>query len=257
VKSRLGAHVMSDNKILLGRITGIPIVMDASLIILVVLYGGSYLTGGSGVRALQGVFIVLGGIGSILLHELAHAWAGRILRCEATHIELNGMGGLCFFGRARLSRADDIFVTLAGPAANLALWALFYWLSHWTWSLLYAVYWDTKSEELVIEGAFAFLRYVPHVLSTIATINIAMFVFNLMPAFPLDGGVALTAALSRRMGLAEATKTVAALGYIVCAVCVYMAVKGHVFMLVIAYSLFMANREAEQIQGRATWQRWD
>lgn len=251
----MGMHC--ENKVVIGHITGIPIVMDPTLIVLILLYGGSYFSAGSAVLVAQGAFIVAGGIGSILLHELAHAWAGRLVRCEATHIELNGMGGLCTFGRAPATTTDDIFVTLAGPAANLALWALFYWLGHGLMWLTFDVVYDGDGEQLRELPLAQLIVSSQAVFATLASLNISLFVFNLMPSFPLDGGTALAGILSKRYGHAEAVKTVAALGYVVCALCVYEGLQGHFFMLVVAYSLFAANEERARIFGRSTWTRWN
>lgn len=250
--------MLGENKAFIGRITGIPIVIDASLIVLVILFGGSYFRGGSPTLMLQGLCIVCGGLGSILFHELAHAWAGRLVRCEATHIELNGMGGLCYFGRARRNRIEDIFVTLAGPAANLALWALFYGLQAGLTYFVFSQFWDDTTDEIK-DAAYATAFYdVQYILSALASLNLGMFVFNLLPSFPLDGGTALAAFLSKRAGgHANAVKTVASLGYIVCALCVYVGLTGNMFMLVVAYSLFMANYQQSAIFGRQSWKRWN
>lgn len=240
-----------------GRIAGIPVVIDPTLLVLIVLYGSSYFRAGPTAFFTIGVFVVLGGLASILLHELAHAWAGRICRVDPTHIELNGLGGLCYFARAPHAARDDIFITLAGPASNLALWALFHGLEQGTQWILYDWLYDEAMRDVSEIPYFVGLTRMSSVFATLAGLNLAMFVFNLLPSFPLDGGKALAAMLSRRMQSAQAMKIVATLGYCVCAYCAYVGVRHSPFMLVIAFSLFMANRTIINVYGRTTWTRWN
>ena len=245
------------NKIPVGRIAGVPVALDYSFILLVILYGHSYFTSGSSRLMLIGVGVVIGGIGSILVHELAHAWAGRICRTEPTHIELNGMGGLCFFGRSAATAREDVFITLAGPASNLALWALFHWLGDWTsWSIS-GLFDDENASEIATHAGFVAASHAMTLFAILASLNVSLFVFNMLPSFPLDGGRALANALSRRMDHLSAQKLVAQLGLAVCAFCVWYAVKGNIFMLVMAFHLFLANREMLDRAGNPPWQRWN
>ena len=70
-----------------------------------------------------GFVVVVGLLLSILLHELGHAFAGRLFRAHVSHIELTGLGGLAHFER---SLPRSVFarsaIYLAGPAVNLGLW---------------------------------------------------------------------------------------------------------------------------------------
>lgn len=245
---------MTNNKATIGSISGIPIVMDYSLIALILVFAMPHMRGGP-VSMVCGACIVAGVIGSILVHELAHGWAGRFTGREPEYIELHGFGGQCVFGPKPASRAEDMFVTLAGPLSNLALWALFYWLGEWIlWGAFELAGEEDENAQSTIWHAASSLYIIT---STLARLNIAMFIFNLMPSFPLDGGHALTAYLSKRYGTAEAVKTVAALGYIVCAGCVWVALKGNAFMFVVAISLFMSNNAFAETYGRQTWKRWN
>ena len=70
-----------------------------------------------------GFIIVVGLLLSILLHELGHAFAGRLFDAHVSHIELTGLGGIAHFERSlpRSAFARSV-IYLAGPAVNLALW---------------------------------------------------------------------------------------------------------------------------------------
>ena len=246
-----------NEKVHAGHICGIPVVIDATLIIMIVLYSYPYLTSGSPAMVAHGLLFATGGVLSILIHELAHAMAGRLVGCEATHIELNGCGGLCCFPRLFRDRSHDIFVTLAGPASNLALWALFYWASDGIAEAQYAWFYNEASGELVQSPASGFLNDLNWLCVSLASLNIGLFVFNMLPAFPLDGGRALSAAFATRMEGPTANRTVAGLGFGVIALCVYEALKGNTWMLVPAFTLFQANYAAWTVLGRTPWSRWN
>ncbi len=128
-----------EHKIRIGQISGIPVVLDQSFVVLVFLFGFHYLRSGQPEMILCGLLIAAGGILSVLVHEFAHAWAGRVCGIATTHIELNGLGGLCYLERASSDRQQDIFISLIGPASNLALWALFHWLANWCSAGLYTL----------------------------------------------------------------------------------------------------------------------
>lgn len=245
-----------DVKYVVGRISGIPIVLDMTFIFLVLFFGAGFLTVGSTGSLLMAMLVIAGGIGSVLVHELAHAWAGRICRINTTHIELNGLGGLCYLERSGHTRREEIFILLAGPASNLALWALFHWLGHWT-MVLGMPDGDYESTEQLPQ-ALMMLQPVIYAFHLLASLNIAMFVFNLMPSFPLDGGRALREMLAPRLGGPAASRLVSYLGFLVVAYCLYSAARGGgAIGLLLAFHLGMANYNAITVDGRTPWQRWN
>ena len=105
--------------------------------------------------------------GSILAHELGHAFVSK-----ARHIEVVGIT-LLFFGGLTQSRtdsrqpADEFLITVVGPLINAALGAVFYVLAH-----------ATVSTNLPLAETFDYLSYI----------NFLVAIFNLLPGFPLDGG---------------------------------------------------------------------
>lgn len=236
---------MFNQQVTVGQIGSVPVVLDGSFIILVLFYGSDWFLAGTAEALVMGLVVVAGGVGSILVHELAHAWAGRICRIGTTHIELNGMGGLCYLERAGDTREQQIFILLAGPASNLAIWATCYWALYWAAHLKYG--------GLPLEAAQAIYKTV----WTIAQLNIAMAVFNLAPSFPLDGGRALVAWLTKRLDILTAIEVVTTLGWGVCAICVYLAFASQPIFMLLAVHLFLANREAMAVEGQRYWKRWD
>src|SRR5262245_27316102 len=165
----------------IGRIAGIPIYLDMMFVLVLLFFTYPYFTSGSTQDMSAGFVIIVGILLSILLHELGHALAGRLFNAPVSHIELTGLGGLAHFER---SLPASVFVRsviyLAGPAVNLGLLLAFKALTH--------------------QAAVAGLWMLATPLFVLAWINKVLIVFNLLPAYPLDGGHTLDAWLGRLLG---------------------------------------------------------
>jgi len=229
---------MMGGKIELGRIAGLPIVVDITFIILVVLWGNRYFTSGDTRLMSAGFVIVIGLAASILLHEFAHAVAGHRFGVRPSHIELNGLGGLCYWASPMRPEAwPRIAISIAGPLANLALWFLF----------------DLLGDLASVRSN----RLLAQVVDTLAWVNWWLFVFNMLPAYPLDGGKALDALLGKVTSATNAARVVSVLGLCVAAYCAYLAIEGHIFLIVLAALLGLANWQALQNANNPPWQRWN
>jgi len=123
-------------------------------------------------------YLFLGVIGalllflSVLLHELAHSVVARSRGIAVHGITLFIFGGVAEMSMEARTPADEFALTVAGPLASLTLAALFGLLSRAGWSL-----------GIGAVGALA---------GTLAFLNLVLAVFNMIPAFPLDGGRELT-----------------------------------------------------------------
>ncbi len=222
----------------IGRIAGLPIFIDMSFIILIVLWGGSYFTSGNVTAMSVGFLLVVGLALSILLHELAHAVVGSSLGVRPSHVELNGLGGLCYWASPMRREAwRRIAISLAGPAANLALYYFF--------------------SALVGLPAVADNRFVASIAISLAYYNWLLCIFNLLPAFPLDGGHALEALLGTVLSSGLARMVVGVLGLCVTAYLVYLGISGNIWMLFLAVLLGLANYDAVQSGKNPPWQRHD
>lgn len=223
-----------NNRIELGRIAGIPIYLDMFFVLILLVSQSRYFTSGNTQAMSAGLLIVAGIFGSILLHELGHAAAGRVFNTRVTHIELTGLGGIAHFGSS-LPRAviPRVIIYLAGPAANIAL---YYALS-----------------ELGGMAAGATKPMLTIALFQLAIINLYLAIFNLLPAYPLDGGHTLDAILGKFFGGIWAQRVVSALGLCVAALIAYFAIQslpGSIFMLLIAFIIAEQNWSAfKQVGG--------
>jgi Zn-dependent protease len=217
-----------NTKIELGRIAGIPIVIDMLFVLLLILLSWPFFTAGTMQAASIGVVYIAGLLISVLLHELGHAFVGRLFGARVALIELTGLGGIAQFERS-LPRGWLIrsLIFLAGPAANLALWLGLDWL---------------RATDL--GGSTPALALTIYLL---AQANFWLLVFNLLPAFPLDGGRTLEAMFDAIIGHVWSVKVVAVLGLGVSLLIAVFALQVQGFFLLIAAFVIAAqNWEALQ-----------
>ncbi|PHP51968.1 site-2 protease family protein [Actinomyces ruminis] len=177
---------------------GAPVVIAPTSLLLGLLIAGSWYPVVSSALAGYGVATVFGavaatvlGVGvSVLLHELAHGAVGTVLGRRPVRYELYLWGGRTTFGpSARWRPWKDALTSLAGPATNLALWAVGHGLL------------DRADSPPTYVAAWA-----------LTWVNLALAVFNALPGLPLDGGHALAALVEQLTGRRVLGQRVAAVG---------------------------------------------
>ncbi|MGE5185011.1 MAG: site-2 protease family protein [Acidobacteriota bacterium] len=182
----------------LGRIAGIDIRAHVTLVLLLVWIAISYAVQGAGLAASAvGIALVIAVFAVIVVHELGHALVARRFGIGTRDIMLLPIGGISSLERMPERPSQELAVALVGPLINLVLAALIWAgiaITHGTADL---------REATTIGGAIA---------TQLMWINIALAVFNLLPAFPMDGGRALRALLAMKLGHERATDIAAVLG---------------------------------------------
>jgi Zn-dependent protease len=138
------------------------------------------------------ILFVLTVFGCIVLHEIGHALAARGYGIGTRHITLYPVGGVAALERMSEKPSREIAIALAGPAVNLAIAA-------GLWAGLLVSGSITLDFDMVTTNPFA--RFAFGVLQ----VNALLFAFNLLPAFPMDGGRVLRAFLATRMTRLRAT----------------------------------------------------
>jgi Zn-dependent protease len=173
----------------LGRFAGIDTHVHATFM-LVVLWAAwaAYSGAGTGLAAALGVVFLLAVFGSVLLHELGHALMARRFGIATRRIVLLPIGGVAQLeGQPRTPR-QELAIALAGPAVNLVIAATIF-----------------------VVGAITGLSSYG-LIGALMLANLGLAVFNLVPAFPMDGGRALRALLATRLGGARATEIAVRVG---------------------------------------------
>ncbi len=213
----------------LGVISGIPVRVHFSFLLLVLLVG---LWGASSGQPAWFAVLYLGLIfACVVLHELGHALMARRYGVQTEEIVLTPIGGLARLDRMP-SGVAELMIAIAGPLVNLALAALL---------LVVGLGLDLPLDPTIQEGPAALYGLL--LLS-----NLALFAFNLLPAFPMDGGRILRSLLSLMVGDDEATRFAALLGQMIAALLALLAIFGPgqnlVLLLIALFVFFGAGQEA-------------
>jgi Zn-dependent protease len=203
----------------LGSLFGFPIRVHLSFLLML----GLVLIGMGGV---VGLLVALTVAGCVVVHELGHALVARHLGVPVTGIGLHFFGGAAAMAGLPRRPGDEIAIAAAGPAVSFALAGLGHGLA-----MLTGV------------GLFALFGWV----------NLALAVFNLLPAFPSDGGRILRAWLARKRGLVRGTELAVIVGRVVCVALVVVGLAyGPLQLLLVAVVLWMmgsAERMAARLRG--------
>jgi len=221
----------------IGTIAGIEVRLHVTFLLFVVgvaIYQGLF-TGQVG-RAVGGVVLLLLIFACVLLHELGHALAARRYGIRTRDIVLLPIGGVARLHRMPEKPLQEIVVAIAGPLVNVALVGI----------LLVML---RGIGNLPEPGT---LRTGP--VETLLWVNMMMVAFNLVPAFPMDGGRVLRAVLAMQLPYARATRIAAGVGQ---GIALLFGIGGLIFnypmLLFVALFVFLAaGEEYALVEARAS-----
>lgn len=180
----------------LGRVFGSEIRIHLTFLILLAwIFASGWLSGGPS-AALDAVVFVTAAFACVTLHELGHALAARRYGIATPDITLLPIGGLARLSRMPEKPGEEIVIALAGPAVNVVIAVLLMGLGAGL---------DPATLAAVEQPQATFA-------DRLAAVNLFLVVFNLIPAFPMDGGRVLRAALAVRLGRRRATEIAAIVG---------------------------------------------
>jgi Zn-dependent protease len=222
----------------MGHIAGIRVQMHWTFLILIAWVILEYaLQGANSVEVALGVALVLLVFGCVVLHELGHALTARRFGIRTRDITLLPIGGVARLERMPDDPRQELLVAVAGPAVNVVIAGALWVLLRGTGSL------PALADATRIGGSL---------LGTLMYVNILLVGFNLLPAFPMDGGRVLRALLAMRLPYARATRIAANAG---AGMAVLFGFAGLImvnpFLLFIALFVYLgAQSEAQQTISR-------
>ena len=208
----------------LFRVFGISIKVHATFFLLLLLA----LSGG-----VRMVILITAVFFFVTVHELCHSLVAKRFGIKVREITLFPIGGISSMSKMPEKPVQELLIAIAGPLSNIAVVLIFFFpvkyligpenlfhqLSTKTWQLTVAyIYW----------------------------INLALAGFNLLPAFPMDGGRVLRALLAARMGRQKATRIAVAFGHVFALAFAYFGIiKLNLILVLIAVFVYMAASNEE------------
>src|SRR5205809_7194826 len=223
------------------RVAGIQLRIHITFLLLIAwLAFGYYAQGGSAVAASRVIFVLLLFL-CVVLHEFGHAFAAKAFGINTPDITLLPIGGVARLERMPEEPVQELIIAVAGPLVNVVI-ALGLFVAGGSQALL---------NPSTVEGG--------GLIAQLLTINIMLVLFNLLPAFPMDGGRVLRALLATRISYARATQVAATVGQGFAFVFGFLGLLNPNWFMLIFIALFVyigATQEAALAQMRDVSRRF-
>jgi Zn-dependent protease len=219
----------------IGRFAGIDVYVHATFFLLILWVVVLHWIEGRNVQAvISGVTFIVALFACVVLHEFGHALTARRYGVPTKDITLLPIGGVSRFERMPDKPWQEFWVAVAGPIVNLAIAALLY-------AFLFLSSGLRPVKGLSITGG--------PFLERILVANLLLAFFNLIPAFPMDGGRVLRALLSTRMDHVRATQMAATVGQAIALVFGLVGLFFDPFLVFIALFVWIgAAHESHSVQ---------
>ncbi len=220
-----------------GRVGETVVRLHVTMVLLLAWYawGGWRLAGVRGAVD-QVLFITLLFV-SVLLHEFGHIFAARYYHIGTPDVLLTPLGGIARIAKMPEEPRQELVIALAGPAVTLLIAVV----------LAVTVTLGGGSTLLPPGGWFDMPLWV-----ALLWTNVILLGFNLIPAFPMDGGRVLRALLAGRLGMVRGTRIAGRIGQAVAVGFALIGLQYNPFLLLIAAFVFLgAQAEMESVQTRA------
>lgn len=230
----------------LGSIRAIDIRLHPSfaIVLLWVLIDWNRLAGGAGGSIAFGLIFVCLVFGCVLLHELGHAFMAMHYGIRVHDVTLSVVGGVARMARMPVNPRAEAAIALSGPVVNIALAVLLA-----PWVILLGILAGYRSAgDFLLE----LLRPTPvGLVAGLVAANLMLAAFNLLPAFPMDGGRLLRAALASGIGRDAGTRAAVIVAQ---ALAASLAVAGIVWLgsislpLIALFVAVMAHAEGRSVR---------
>ncbi|HXV12721.1 MAG TPA: site-2 protease family protein [Candidatus Krumholzibacteria bacterium] len=216
----------------IGALFGIPVYIHLTFLLLLVWIGVlSWREGESARAGLEGVLFISTIFACVVLHELGHALTARRYGIVTRDITLLPIGGVARMERMPDDPRQELWVALAGPAVNVVIAAVLIAIT----GVAAAI-----PDFSLTSGTF---------LNRLIAVNVFLVLFNLLPAFPMDGGRVLRALLATRMEYTRATHLAATVGQMMALLFGFVGLFVNPMLIFIAFFVWIgAAQEASMVQ---------
>lgn len=217
----------------IGSIFGIPVTLHITFLLLLVLvfFAGHSIIGTGG---LDGVIFVILVFASVVFHELSHATVARHYGINVEDITLLPIGGVARMARMPDNPKQEIFIAAAGPLASLAL-------AFCLWFVASLVGTGVSIGDMSVKGGL---------LAQLTAVNVILALFNLLPAFPMDGGRILRGLLGLYLSPYRSTRIAVGIGQVFAIVLFFIGLMAmNFFMILIALFVYLGAESEERQMG--------
>lgn len=223
----------------LARIAGIDVYMHATFLLLIGWVAFSHWTEQRSWSAvLSGVFFILLLFAFVVMHEYGHALTARKFGIKTRDITLYPIGGVARLERMPEKPIEELWVALAGPAVNVVIAVVLFGY------LIFTRTFEPLSSLTLSTGSF---------IERLMIVNLWLVGFNLIPAFPMDGGRVLRALLGLRLEYVQATQIAANVGQAFAFLFGFIGLFSNPFLVFIALFVWMgASQEASMVQMKSS-----
>jgi Zn-dependent protease/CBS domain-containing protein len=224
----------------IGSLGGTEIRIHVTFLLFLIWLGAVYYRQGGADAAVQGTLFIVLIFSCVLLHELGHVFAARRYGVQTRDVTLWPFGGIASMERMPEKPSQELIVALAGPAVNVVIALVLF--------LYLGATLDPENITRIDDPKVSMALKV-------MVANVILVLFNMIPAFPMDGGRVLRALLAMRMGNARATELAAMIGQGFAILFGAIGIFYNPMLIFIALFIFLAaSGEAAQAQLRAVAQ---
>ncbi len=212
----------------IAQFAGIGVFVHWSFLILPLLVGFSAYSSGTGFwGVIDAIIFVLAIFGCVVLHEFGHALTARRFGIGTHDITLYPIGGVARLERMPRRPSQEIAVALAGPAVNVVIAAVLFAGIALTMGASQLVSFSMIGGSLPVKLFWA---------------NVVLVIFNMLPAFPMDGGRVLRALLATQLSYTRATQVASIVGQVMAVMFAVVGLLTNGMLVVLALFIFLAAR---------------
>jgi len=221
----------------IGKVAGTVVRIHLTfLLFLAWIFAASYSRGGSETAWDSVLFMVLL-FTCVLLHEFGHIFTARAFGVSTPYVTLLPIGGVAQLERIPEEPGQEFLIAIAGPLVNIVI------------AILLIVF---GGAALTQNAATGIDNGTISMIDRLAAVNLFLALFNLIPAFPMDGGRILRAALAAKLGYVRATGIAAAIGQFVAFALGFIGLLYNPILIFIAIFVYLAaSSEAHMVALRA------
>jgi Zn-dependent protease/predicted transcriptional regulator len=219
--------------ITIARVAGSEIRIHLTFFLLLAFVGLEDYQQGGAAAALRGIVLVLAVFACVVLHEFGHALAARRYGIKTPDITVLPIGGLARLSRMPEKPSEEIVIAIAGPLVNVVIAGVLF--------AVLGAYSDGGAMRHIGDPNY-------NLLAQVAGSNVVLVLFNLIPAFPMDGGRVLRSLFALKMDYIRATSLEAGIGQALAVFFIFWGIFSNFWLVLIGIFLYLgAGSEKQQV----------